>query len=157
MLESASHRSPPVLCLYLDGRCRQGQNAWRKDESLSASFHPAIQARFRLRRFPFCKSMLLVVNLIKMKACKSTTPRKADGNKCDDFVQHPAHLLCVCLWLFSITGAATIPSLIYLQHCYLPLLLIICLLILMNSITSFQRKLLWGWLRLPEVSTNCEY
>lgn len=49
------------------------------------------------------------------------------------------------------------PSLIYPQHCYLSLLLIICLLILMNSITSFQRKLLRGWLSLPEVSTNCEY
>lgn len=49
------------------------------------------------------------------------------------------------------------PSLIYPQHCYLSLLLLICLLILMNSITSFQRKLLWRWLSLPEVSTNCEY
>lgn len=49
------------------------------------------------------------------------------------------------------------PSLIYPQHCYLSLLLIICLLILMNSITSFQKKLLRGWLSLPEVSTNCEY
>lgn len=49
------------------------------------------------------------------------------------------------------------PSLIYPQHCYLSLLLIICLLIQMNSITSFQRKLLRRWLSLPEVSTNCEY
>lgn len=49
------------------------------------------------------------------------------------------------------------PSRICPQHCYLSLLLIICLLTLMNSITSFQRKLLPGCLRQPEVSTNCEY
>lgn len=48
------------------------------------------------------------------------------------------------------------PSSIYPQRCYLSLLLLICLLILMNSITSFQRKLLQGLLRLPGVSANCE-
>lgn len=58
---------------------------------------------------------------------------------------------------FQLLAELLSPSLIYPQHCYLSLLLRICLLILMNSITSFQRKLLWGWLSLPEVSTNCEY
>lgn len=48
------------------------------------------------------------------------------------------------------------PSSIYPRRGYLSLLLLICLLILMNSITSFQRKLLQGLLRLPGVSANCE-